>query len=163
MHGQARAFNANCMVFEILPHALKPIKKALTTFETTRYMNRLGVGPRLAKEKTNENLIPSSCSKRKKPCPNGPCRSCFDARAIHCASSPSASKPWNGRQFCDSGEIRNLNCSALRDYWRYRSQSHPLERHNWICIRPHRRQCICDISPGYRKSLRTRLCGSNSC
>jgi hypothetical protein len=163
MHRQAGAFNANCMVFEILTHALKSINKALTTSETTRYTNRRGVGTHLAKKKTNENQITSSYSKREKTCPNGPCHSCFDAHAIRCASSPSASKPWNGRQFCDSGEIRNLNCSDLRDYWRYWSQSHRLGRHNWICISPHRRQCICDITPGYRKSLRTRLCGSDSC
>jgi len=41
-------FNATCTVFGLLTHALKPIKKALTSFETMRYINRRGVGPRLA-------------------------------------------------------------------------------------------------------------------
>jgi hypothetical protein len=92
MYRQAGAFNANRMVFEILTHAPKPIKKALTPFAAIRYMNRLGVGPRLAKEKTNENHIASGRSKRKKLGPNEPCRSCFDALQY---VAPAAQAPVN--------------------------------------------------------------------
>ena len=49
MHCHIVAYNANCMIFGVLSHALKPIKKALTSFETMRYINRRGVGPRLAR------------------------------------------------------------------------------------------------------------------
>jgi hypothetical protein len=46
------------MVSEILTHALKPIQKDLTAFETMRYMNWRGVGPRLAKRKQMKSTSP---------------------------------------------------------------------------------------------------------
>ena len=49
MYSQAVAFHAICMGYVVLTCTLKPIKKALTSFETGPYMNRGGVGPHLAK------------------------------------------------------------------------------------------------------------------
>src|ERR1017187_1544560 len=50
MHCYALVFDAICIVFGGLSHALKATKMALTRFVTVRYMNRCGVGPRLAKK-----------------------------------------------------------------------------------------------------------------
>ena len=49
MHCQVVAVKAICTVLGVITRALKSIKTALTSFETVGYMNRCGVGPRLAK------------------------------------------------------------------------------------------------------------------
>jgi hypothetical protein len=49
MHCYAVDFDAICMVSGVLAHAVKVTRMALTRFVIVGYMNRCGVGPRLAK------------------------------------------------------------------------------------------------------------------